>query len=595
MRPVLHAALPVALLAGATLAAQPSLPRGYWAPAKAAAVLAQTAELRLAPDLSRLTDGERRAVDELIKAGRIVQDLYEDARHPQALAARVELERLDRRGGSQATRDLLRLYRLFSGPVGTTLESRREPFLPAESDMAGKNVYPASITRTEVDAFLAAHPDRKAALLDERTVVRRATDESIGRDRKAIDPALRVLHPGVARELDELARRPDPKWLYAVPQAVAWAEPLRRVYGHLLAAADAVEPDDAEFAGYLRNRARDLLTNDYESGDASWVTGRFRRLNAVIGSYETYDDALYGAKAFPEVSLLVTDEGATADLRARIRGIQAIEDALPYDAHRRVREDIPVGVYDIIADFGHARGTNTATILPNSAAFSRRYGRTILLRRNIMEHPDLFATTASRWRAVVAAAHAQDLKPAGQFQRTLWHEIGHYLGPDVDRRGRPLDAALEEHADALEEMKADLVSLFAHAAQARSGAVSAEALGAVQASGIMRTLQLTRPRPDQPYNTMQLAQFNYFLDRGLLEFDSAGGRLRIRYERYAEAVAALLREVLTLQRNGDKAAAAAFFAQWGAWTPGLHARLATEMRSVPGPRFRLVRYAALGE
>ena len=32
--------------------------------------------------------------------------------------------------------------------------------------------------------------------------------------------------------------------------------------------------DDAEFAGYLRNRARDLLSNDYESGDAAWVTGR---------------------------------------------------------------------------------------------------------------------------------------------------------------------------------------------------------------------------------------------------------------------------------------------------------------------------------
>ena len=57
-------------------------------------------------------------------------------------------------------------------------------------------------------------------------------------------------------------------------------------------AADAVEADDAEFAGYLRNRGRDLLSNDYESGDAAWVTGRFGRLNAQIGTYETYDDAL---------------------------------------------------------------------------------------------------------------------------------------------------------------------------------------------------------------------------------------------------------------------------------------------------------------
>jgi hypothetical protein len=29
------------------------------------------------------------------------------------------------------------------------------------------------------------------------------------------------------------------------------------------------------------------VSNDYESGDASWVTGRFTHLNAQIGAYET--------------------------------------------------------------------------------------------------------------------------------------------------------------------------------------------------------------------------------------------------------------------------------------------------------------------
>jgi hypothetical protein len=36
------------------------------------------------------------------------------------------------------------------------------------------------------------------------------------------------------------------------------------------------------------------LSDDYESGDAAWVTGHFKTLNAQIGSYETYDDELYG-------------------------------------------------------------------------------------------------------------------------------------------------------------------------------------------------------------------------------------------------------------------------------------------------------------
>lgn len=587
--------LPILLLtASVAVGAQAGLPPGYWLPARVSYVLDHTAPLRLAPDLSGLTANERRAVDELIAVGRIFQDLYELARHPEALSARQALEALDRRQRSEATRNLLTLYRLNDGPIASDLEGGREPFAPVVHETAGRNVYPPGIGKADIEAFLGAHPEARAAILNERTIVRWATADNVKRDRDALrDATLRTLHGEVAAELDALAKRPDPKRLYAVPQAVAWAGPLRSAYGHLLKAAAAIEPDDAEFAGYLRNRARDLLTNDYESGDAAWVTGRFKRLNAVIGSYESYQDGLYGAKAFPEVSLLLTDEAATRTLRARIKSIQAIEDALPYDTHKRVREDIPVGIYDIIADFGHARGTNTATILPNSSLHARRYGRTILLRRNIMENADLFAVTLKRWQGVVDAAHADDLTPSGQFQRTLWHEIGHYLGADRDRQGRPVDVALAEHADAMEEMKADLVSLFSLHAQAKAGALTAAELRAVQAGGIMRTLQLNKPRPDQPYSTMQLSQFNYFIEKGLLEADAAG-RLRIRADRYEETVTSLLREVLALQRGGDPEAAGAFFRRWTAWTD-LHQRLAATLKGVQGPRFRLVRYAALGE
>ncbi len=587
------------LLAAGTLAGQAagqgSGQPGYWPPEKVAAVLSRTEPIRLAPDLSQLTAGERRAVDALIAAGRVIQDLYEDTLHPEALAVRARLTAGRTGLPAQANRDLLTLYRLFGGPMGTTADGAVEPFAPVSQPGDGRNVYPAGIERTEIDAFLKAHPEDADTLLAERTVVRRATTASLKADRKALaDPTLRTLHPAVARQLEVLARRPDPARLYAVPQAVAWAGPLRKVYAHLLEAADALEHDDADFAGYLRNRARDLLTNNYESGDAAWVTGRFRHLNASIGSYESYRDGLYGAKAFPELSLLLADDAATRELRTRIRSLQAVEDALPYDHHKRIREDIPVGVYDIIADFGHARGTNTATILPNNPTHTRRYGRTILLRRNILEDPGLNALELTRWQAAVAAPHAGDLTPAGGFQRTLWHEIGHYLGVDRDRQGRALDVALGEYSDSLEEMKADLVSLFTIGAQAQAGAVTPAGLREAQASGIMRTLLLTEPRRNQPYGRMQLAQFNYFRDRGLIEMD-ATGRVRVHHERYPATVTAMLREVLALQYEGDQAAAAACFTKWTAWTPELHQRLATAMRGTQGLRFRLMRYAALGE
>ncbi len=588
--------LPILLLAGGLMT--PDLPNGYWSLDQSEEILSKTLTLRLAPDLSRLSSGEAAGLKELLQVGEIFQRLYEDALHHQAWEAKRKLEALDRqRGGPPATRNLLQLYRLFRGPVATTLENQRQPFLPVDEPVPGANVYPWKIEKAEVEAYLTSHPEQRDQILGERTVVRRAEADQVRQDLASLErhPALATLHPKILAELKELEGAPDASRLYAVPYAVAYADQLMEAYDHLLAAADHVQASDDEFAGYLRNRARDLLTNDYESGDAAWVTGHFRHLNAQIGAYETYDDSLFGVKAFWAVSLLSRNVEKTQELEKGLAGLQAIEDALPYDHHKRVREDIPVGVYEVIADFGQARGTNTATILPNDPLFSRRYGRTILLRENIMTHPELFAISERLWKAAVGPSFSHDLVPEGDFYRTLWHEVGHYLGVDRDRQGRTLDTALQDYADALEEMKADLVSLFAMHKMAASGAVGAARLRAVQAGGIRRTLQNNQPRKDQPYQTMQLSQFNYFLRHGLLEFDPQEKVLVIHYDRYETVVTALLKEVLDLQYQGDAGAAERFFTTWTVWSPELHGALASKIREAQGPRFRLVRYAALGE
>jgi hypothetical protein len=589
-RPWSLASLALASLC-ATGAWSQSLPKGYWTQAQSQPILDKTGTVRLAPDLAPLSKAERAALKDLLAVGAIIQEVYEVSRHPQARSSHAQLVELHQKlGQPAATRNLLDLFRLNQGPIAVTLDNRREAFLPVAPQMPGRNVYPADVTKRELDAFLAAHPAERESILGERTVVRRATAASLDADIAALTQhaLVRELQPGEIERLRQLRAAPDAKVFYAVPYSVAYAPQMTRVFGLLMRAADTLAGDDPEFARYLRNRARDLVANDYESGDAAWVRGQFKHLNAQIGAYETYDDALYGAKAFHSASLLLQDEAASAEVRTALAGLQSIEDALPYDAHKRVKDDIPVGVYEVIADFGQARGLNTATILPNDALFTRRYGRTILMRENIVNDPELFAASQRAWRAAVATRHADDLTPQGGFQRTLWHEIGHYLGPDHDEQGRTLDVALEDYADAMEEMKSDLVSLFA------LDRMKHPSLRDIQASGVLRTLQNVKPRSDQPYQTMQLIQFNWFLERGLLHAD-AEARLEIDYARYPETINSLLAEVIRLQHDGDKAQVAEFFRRWTDWTPELHERLAQRIRDAQGVRFRIVRYGALGE
>lgn len=580
--------------------AEPALPEGYWSYEKTVPILDSTITVRLDPNLSELSEAERSALDELIEAGRIFHRLYLDSQHPQALLAGSTLRRLDGELSSpQDTQALLKLYRIFKGPIATTLENERKPFVPVEEELPGRNVYPKGLTREALDAYLEANPGARESLLHVRTLVRGLSKENLSQDLATLEryPSLARLHPELKPALTALQNSPsaEAEAYYAVPYAVAYADDMIRVHALLTQAAGALSAHDRDFAAYLRHRARDLLANDYEAGDASWVRGKFMRLNAQIGSYESYDDKLYGVKSFFSFSLLLRNQQKSDELQTALADLQTLQDNLPYQGSKRVSSDIPVGIYDVIADFGQARSANTATILPNESHVARKYGRTILLRHNIMSHPRLFAERQVAYAAAVARTHGDDLSLEGGFYHTLWHEIGHYLGPDRTLEGEELDSALAEHSNLLEEMKADLVSLYLGPALVDAGHYAQADLRAVYAAGVRRVLQKVQPRRDQPYQTMQLMQMNYFLEHGLLSFDKKNGRLNVHYDNYHDVVERLLSEVLAIQELGDIAAASKLVERYGRWEEDLHGRIAKRMEKASPYRYRLVYYGALGD
>jgi hypothetical protein len=557
---------------------------GAWTSQQTQAILDKTMRLNLAYDASAMSAGEEAAVKELLLAGDRFHSMYLEQRHPQARAAETALNNVSGR------QDLKDVFRIMKGPITTTLNNERVFFLGGRKPATNVNVYPQNTTKEILDAFTSANPNMRQDILHLRSVVRTASEANKSAALDVLDtyPALDVLHPGLRQKIEGAIG------FFALPYSAAYAEDIFYVYDRLHAAANHMEPEDLAFARFLRLRARDLLADDYDGGDAAWISSRFTgKLNAQIGSYETYDDYFYGVKSFFSLSLLQRDIEKSDELAASIGDIQSIEDALPYSANKTVRSDIPVGVYNVIADFGQARGTNTASILPNEGHLSRQYGRTILIRSNVLRNPEIFAETNTAFQAAVARPFHTDHRIDGNFYRTLWHEIGHYMGPDQTKTGGDIDAALQDVGSLMEEMKADLVSLFSVHKLNQRGAFSDEELRSIYAAGIMRVLQKNRPRRTQAYGTMKLVQFNWFLDKGLIEMRN--GQVWINYERYESAVNSLLKAVLNLQYQGDRDAANQFIDRWVDWDENLHGKLGNRMKHAEGSRFRLVTYEALGE
>ena len=567
------------------------LPRGYWGPDRARPILDKVLTTRYDVSLDGLAPGERRAVDELLAAGRAIGDLNEETEHHQALRARGRLQALhERLGRPKQTAGLLELYELFQGPIATTLENERTPFLPVDPFVEGRNVYPWAIEAGEIEAFLAARPDRRPEILDLHTAVRRTTATALRRDLATLrrHAVLDELHPGLRDRLARLLERPTEPF-YAVPYSVAWPDRVLAISRGMWRAAEAAAADDADLAAFLRQRARDLLTDDNEAGDAAWVRGSFNRLDVVVGAYEQYDDDLFGAKGFFGLALLLRDEAGTAELKERFGYLQAIEDALPIDRHRVVSSEVPVGSYDVVAAFGQGIEVN-AEILPNDATLSRKYGRKILLRRNYAMHPDVVARLQGRWRAAMAPVHHDELTAAGMFRQTTWHEVGHYLGPDTQRSGKAFEAALAEDAAVLEELKAELLSTFACLWLAGVGAFTPEDVRAVAAADLLGGLRPVRPLRSQPYPTLWLMQLNHGLETGYLRIADDG--IHIEHERLAETRTSMLRETLAIQDAGTHADSSAFIERYSTWDER-HERIAAAVRAAEQHRYVLARFALL--
>src|SRR5438128_1394296 len=134
------------------------LPVGYWPLEKSQPIIDKTQTIRLAPDLSHLSEGERKAIAKLLEVGKLFQNIYEEQRHKQAHWSYRNLGQLDENARSPGIQNLLTLYRLNQGPIATTLDNKREPFLPVEPVVPGKNMYPWGIKKEEIETYAAAHP-----------------------------------------------------------------------------------------------------------------------------------------------------------------------------------------------------------------------------------------------------------------------------------------------------------------------------------------------------------------------------------------------------------------------------------------------------
>jgi hypothetical protein len=497
--------------------------------------LARFKPVKMPFNAAALSPRERQMVDQLVIALRQFESMYWRQGDPEGLALYKALEEVNT-PLAQKTR-----HYLFINGSRWDLVNENEPFVGKQPMPPGHALYPADLTRTQVDAYVAAHPDKKAVVFDPYTIVRRNGSDLTGR-----------------KYHDEFGA-------FIAPAAAA----LRK-------AADL--SDDPAFARFLRLRAEALVTDDYFASDIAWLDLQNPKFDVIYAPYETYLDDLLGVKTSYGASILIRNDAESQKLALYQQWVPDIQDALPLAAADRpsVRGHVtPMEVMDAPYRAGDLRHGYQAVAdnLPNDPRIHEQKGTKKIFFKNFMDARvnEVILPLAAR---IMDAAQARRASAEGYMATTVMHEICHGLGPAFARvsgKNVSIREAIGRTFSGLEEAKADVVGMYALKWLVDKGVLPKERLEEYYASELAGIFRTVRFGTGEAHGRAEMMEFNYYSEQGAIV--KANGRYRVDYTKIGDATARLAKELLEQEATGDRARADAWFNKYDKMPADLKAAL----------------------
>ncbi len=399
----------------------------------------------------------------------------------------------------------------------------------AAGEGPGHGFYPPGMTKAELDAYIAAHPTEKAALMDGYTVVKRQGDR-----------------------------------LVTVPYSVEYKAELARAAALLdKAAAVTANPSLKRF---LTLRAKAFATNDYFESEMAWMDLAGTPIEVAIGPYETYTDELYGQKTAFEAFVTLKDPAESSALDKYKGYLRAMEENLPVaDRYKNFQRggESPIAVAEQV----HGGGDNTvgpqtiAFNLPNDERVREAKGAKKVVLSNVLgaKYDRILQPMGER---VLVPDQAALVSKKYMTLETLFHELSHSLGPGsitVDGRATTVSAELKEIGGTAEEAKADVMGVYNILFMMDKGELPRAERAQLFATYMAGVFRAVRWGAGEAHGRGAALQYGYLKEKGAFTWDAAARRYRVDDEAMQAGIAALVADLVKLQGDGDYAGMNAFF------------------------------------
>lgn len=505
--------------------------------------------------------GDKKAIDHLIKAADIINNVALEQDNPYNLEIKREMEKLA--VNDAYVSKVLQLFNCLNGVAGNN-GIDKEPVrifknLPL---FKGKNFYPTDLSEKEFHEIILKMAERGKIeelkkILSARTMVRRNGDEL-----KSIDYT-----EYFAEQFSEIANELE------------------------VAAYYCTEP---EFKEFLSWQVQALLQNNQDMdmlADKHWALLQNNNLEFTI-SRENYEDEMTGTVFNnPDVAKVINDNNievvAKDTLGCRVGLVNKegtekflkFKQTIPYLAqwmplNKQYKqnsfsaEDLKQNMVDVdlialTGDYAMCRGGITqAQNLPNNDKIAVKCGG---WRRNVYHRQVLLSYDVENEKKLLNRLVDPELhKYVDHAQIIVFdigHENGHSLGPTAEYQN-----SLGVFKHIIEEHKANVFSIASIVELAKKEArFTKEDLKKIYASWVVETLFLrARPIFSQPHRMASLIEFNYLFENKVIWFDS-NKKLHIDFDLIGMVAYRLLEETIRVQLSKSADNAKAFINRWAVW------------------------------
>lgn len=523
----------------------------------------------------KLGEGDRKALEHLVAAAKMLNDITLEQDHKLNLEMKQALE--NEAKSSNYAANALRLFNSFNGVEGVNgVDQEPIEIFEGIHGNNGRNFYPDDLSVEEFHQIIEkmlkdGKAEKVQKILSCRTMVRR-----------------------------------DGEVLEAIDFTEYFAPTFAKIASELEVAAHYTS--DQKFKEYLGWQVQALLQNNVEMdslADKHWAILQNNDLDFTLGR-ENYDDQLTQTiydneplmKLLKEHKIeinnkdmlgirvgIVNHEGTKLIMKFK-EYMPMLADLMPFsdkykqsvgkgDALKQTMVDV-----DLVAlsgDYAQCRGSiTTAQNLPNNDKLAIKTGgghRNVYHRQVRQQSADQQKYQQILEQMVAPELH-QYFDPEADHLFVIGHENAHSLGPTSE-----FQSSLGQYKNLIEEQKADVASVAFMHEYVKNGTISEKQLKQVYATLVIYRLFLkAKPVFALPHRMAELIQFNYLLEKNAISFDKEN-KLHINFDKFASAMYEMLTDAVNLQLLKSPQKAQEYverYTQWGEYSQkiaALHSKL----------------------